>query len=175
MKSELSSLLDDELESERQQPVLAALQGDPELRAAWGQYHLIGDALRSTPKLHVDLTDRVMAELQREPTILVPQARASRGVQFAYGGLRYAAALAGVAVVGWLALSGPQTASQTLPASLARSAMPQAASEPGPVVQTVQAANANRMQSYLVAHRTYAPNNRLDGGAGYVRTVAAIR
>lgn len=172
MKSELSSLLDDELESERQLAVLAALHSDPELRAAWGQYHLIGDALRRTPKLHVDLTDRVMAELQREPAILVPQTRENRGVQFAHGALRYAAALAGVAVVGWLALSGPQTASQTLPATLTRSVVRPEASEPA---QVAQAANANRMQSYVVAHRAYAPSNRLDGGAGYVRTVVATR
>lgn len=181
MKSELSSLLDDELEGERQQALLSALRSDAELRSTWSEYHLIGDALRRTPQLNVDLTARVMAGLQREPAILVPQARVSaaeRAARARQGAMRYVAAVAGVGVVGWLALSGPQTATQNAPQRMARvaAAVPLAeVPHAVPTAQALQAGNASRMQAYLVAHQAYSPSNRFDGGAGYVRTVAATR
>mgnify|MGYP000984566451 FL=1 len=86
--------------------------------------------------------------------------------------------MAGVGVVGWLALSAPQTASQNAPQRMARIvAVAPTAEVPHvvPTAQPVQAGNASRMQAYLVAHQAYSPSNRFDGGAGYVRTVAATR
>ena len=178
MKSELSTLLDDELEIERQHVVLAALRGDDELRATWSNYHLIGDALRRTSALDVDLTGRVMTSLQREPTILAPQAHLARSGKRASGVMRYAgavaASLAGVGVVGWLALSAPQGESQKVAHAMA---LPVLAVEghAANATNAGSAASANRMQAYLVAHQAYSPSNRFDGGAGYIRTVAAAR
>ncbi len=169
MKSELSSLLDDELESDRRQAVLTVLCNDAEVRTKWCEYHLIGDALRRTPQLDIDLTARVMAGLQHEPAILAPQPHTARR-EVGQGVMRYAAAVAGVAAVAWLALSGPtatQPATQHAQQTLARMVV---ATQP-----EVQPGNSSRMQAYLVAHQAYSPSNRFDGGAGYIRTVAAIR
>lgn len=169
IRSDVSSLLDDELDANRRQILLTALHSDTNLRAAWSDYHLIGDALRRSPDLQADLTSRVMDVLRDEPTVLAPRIRPER--------VRYAAALAaslaGVALVGWLALQPMQsTPWLTQHASLA--AAPVARPEPM-VAAAVSAANANRMQEYLLAHQAYSPINRLDGGAGYVRTVSALQ
>lgn len=168
MKSELSSLLDDDLGADRRQVLLTAMHNDAELRTAWDGYHLIGDALRRSPDLHVDLTSRVMDELRHEPTVLAPRARPARGA------LRYGAALAasltGVAVVGWLALQPMQ------PSPSLQQKTPFAAGLPTKLAAaTTTVANAGRMQEYLMAHQAYSPSNRFDGGAGYIRTVSASR
>jgi negative regulator of sigma E activity len=166
MKSELSFLLDNELDADRQQVLLTAMRNDAKLRSAWDDYLLIGDALRRSPDLHVDLTSRVMDELRHEPTVLAPRVRPSPGA------LRYGAALAasltGVAVVGWLALQPMQPTPSLLQKT------PLATVQPTKLA-TVAVANAGRMQEYLVAHQAYSPSNRFDGGASYIRTVSASR
>ena len=183
MKNELSLLFDDELDADMQPVVLAALQTDPQLRAVWGEYQQIGDALRRTHHLELDLTARVMAGLQHEPTILAPSAtvtafqrQAANDNRWYHGVLRAAAAVAGVAVVGWLALSAPAPSGSVPGAGVAREALVQ--TDTPAAVQTVAATSpidADRLQPYLMAHQAYSPGNRFDGGTGYVRTVATIR
>lgn len=182
MKSELSSLLDGELEEDRHQAVFSALRDDTELRSTWSNYHLVGDALRHTSRLDMDLTARIMADLQREPTILAP--RRDHGQPMRGALLRYAAAIAGVGAVAWLALSEPATMSATdrartsqSIATLAQATQTMVApASNSRLVQTQEQDNErHRLQSYLVAHQAYSPGNRFDGGAGYVRTVAAAR
>lgn len=159
MKIELSSMLDNELEPHGQQAILAALQKEKSLRAAWDTYILIGDTLRDSPELVTDLTANVINALRTEPTILAPPLRRAPGVMRSVAAL--AASLAGVAVVGWLALSPP--ASQTTIAPLVRA--PKPATTPA----------SERMQEYLMAHQTYSPSSRIQGGASYIRTVSSSR
>lgn len=165
--SELSSLFDNELDADHRQAVLTAMRENAELRATWDDYQLIGDALRRSPDLAVDLTSRVMADLLHEPTILAPQARPARSIS------RYAAALAaslaGVGVVGWLALSSLAVDSQKVVFAVAQPVLPTKPTKPVNVV------NTGRMQEYLVAHQAYSPSNHFDGGASYIRTVSASR
>ncbi len=159
MKTEISCLLDNELETQRLQTVLTALHNDEELRSTWDRYLLIGDALRNTPGLATNLTFSVMAGLHGEPTVLAPPARKSANVLRNVAAL--AASLAGVAVVGWLALSPP--ASQTAIPLVAKSAKPAAAG------------TSERMQEYLMAHQAYSPSSRIQGGASYIRTISSSR
>ena len=49
IRSEVSSLLDDELDANHRQILLTALHSDTNLRTVWSDYHLIGDALRRSP------------------------------------------------------------------------------------------------------------------------------
>ncbi|MFA7270255.1 MAG: RseA family anti-sigma factor [Sterolibacterium sp.] len=158
MKNELSSLLDNELEAHRHQVLLAALSKDAELRTAMASYLLIGDALRGSGGLTTDLTSRVMARLDDEPTILAPPAR--RSVSVLRNTAALAASLTGAAVVAWLAFvpSAPQTM-----APLAKMEKPQ------------MVATSERMQEYLMAHQAYSPSSRIQGGASYIRTISASR
>lgn len=210
MKSELSQLVDGELDEARHAAVLNALRENASLRSTWHDYQLIGDALRHTNGLSADLTNRVMLDLQHEPTLLVPQSRAARAASAANEPrwLRHAAAMAGVAVVGWLAWSSPQSPTSMLKPlntvsaknSLTSVAPVDADSAAFNVVavaeqsgaRTLQSpastlsrtrvsatqsrqneVEAERLQSYLLAHQAYSPAHRLDGGAAYMRTVAA--
>lgn len=69
----LSALIDGELADE---PAVAALrrlaQSDGE-RARFTAYCAIGDAMRGMPDASPDFTNRVMAALESEPTVLAPQ------------------------------------------------------------------------------------------------------
>ncbi len=159
MKTEVSCLLDNELETHRRQAVLTALRNDEELRFTWDSYQLIGDTLRCTSGLATNLTSDVMASLHHEPTVLAPPAR--RPVSMLRNAAALAASLTGVAVVGWLALSPP--ASQTAIPPVAKASKPAAAG------------TSERMQEYLMAHQAYSPSSRIQGGASYIRTISASK
>lgn len=110
MKAEVSALMDDALEDSSQSSVLNALCRDGQMRQTWSEYHLIGDALRRSPRLSMDVAAQVMARLAEEPTVLAPQAAPRRRS----GALRYALPLAasvmGVGAVAWVAqtLNAPE-------------------------------------------------------------------
>lgn len=159
MKSDLSSFLDDELPAQRQPAVLAAMDHDEELRNAWDGYHLIGDALRRVPGLERDLVTRVMADLEREPVVLAPQV--GRVAEFARSSLAIAATAAGVAAVAWVALDHYPLPPQALSVALVAAQSAAAVEKPN-----------ERMREFLVAHQTYSPTNRIQGGTSYVRTVS---
>ncbi len=68
----LSALLDGELADEQARPLIRRLAaGGPE-RERFRDYSLIGDTLRGLEHDWPDLTDRVMAALEDEPTVLAP-------------------------------------------------------------------------------------------------------
>jgi sigma-E factor negative regulatory protein RseA len=162
MKSDLSSFLDDELPAQRQMTMFAAIDRDEELRRAWDGYQLIGDALRCVPGLERNLVARVMAGLEREPVVLAPQLRPATDLRRSL--LAIAATAAGVALVSWVALNPDPVPSQVPSAALATAQPAALAGKPN-----------DRMQEYLVAHQTYSPTNRIQGGTSYVRTVSATR
>lgn len=159
MKIELSSLVDNELEAHRQQDLLAALHKEKNLRASWDTYILIGDSLRASPELAIDLTANVINALRNEPTIVAVPVRRTPPVLRSVAAL--AASLAGVAVVGWLALSPTVSPITVAPSARVSKPLTTPASE--------------RMQEYLMAHQAYSPSSRIQGGASYIRTVSSSR
>jgi sigma-E factor negative regulatory protein RseA len=68
----LSALLDGELPDAAARGLLRRLAGDPLERARYREYCAIGDTLRGLDHDLPDLTDRVMAALEAEPTVLAP-------------------------------------------------------------------------------------------------------
>lgn len=62
---QVSALCDGELGPDSRRFLLKRLADDPELKAAWSNYHLIGDSLRKQagPPLAIDFADRVQAAL----------------------------------------------------------------------------------------------------------------
>ncbi|QDX80412.1 hypothetical protein B9N43_03520 [Denitratisoma sp. DHT3] len=161
MKTRLSALLDGELDVEESATVIADSHRQMDAREAARIYFLIGDALRGDERLDVDFTADVMARLADEPTVLAPRTRRHR----AGPALAVAASLAGVAVVGWLALATPQEDRPLL----ARSTV----STKTPAVPTlaVQAPSAE-MQEYLIAHQALSASLHLNSGAHQIRTVS---
>jgi sigma-E factor negative regulatory protein RseA len=63
------------VDGETDRQTLAELAADTDSRAQWQRYHLIGDAMRGDmpESLHLDLSSRIAAALEDEPTILAPQ------------------------------------------------------------------------------------------------------
>ncbi len=190
--SELSALLDGELEPHELDRTLHAVKHDRALRATWQAYALIGDRLRQESATGRDLTAGVMARIDAEPVVLAPgNLQAARAARGHHPMLALAASVAGVAVVGWLALAGspaqfsplPQAehlAAATSNAPTAFGAVPPAptfsvataapteGSTPAAVAST---ATRNDLSEYLLAHHTQSATFRLGNNAGHARTV----
>ncbi len=171
MRERISTLMDDEgIESELDQDMLR-LRTDSALRRTWDTYHLIGDALRGD--VAPGLCARVSERLAAEPTVLAPQRRKvdAKVVQIA---LSAAAGVAGIALVGWLAL--PQWQSE--PGQMASASPPAVAAigvaapaSPAPAASAVTPA-AVGVENYLLAHQRFSHAIAIQGVAPYARTVA---
>jgi sigma-E factor negative regulatory protein RseA len=166
MKHNVSALLDGELEAHEGQSVFAALRRDGELRETWSDYQTIGAAMRREEPLARDITARVMAGLDEEPTIIAPQPRRAKGWDRPLMAL--AASAAGVAVVGWMALSPQFGGGPGHSVEIARGGAPEAAK-----VALVTPAAQGEMQQYLVAHQAHASPVQLHAMTQQIRTVSA--
>lgn len=153
--------MDGELEGHEIADTLRAIRRSEELRGEWCDCQLIGAALRGERNLDIDVTARVMAALEQEPTVMAPTAARIRAWQ--RPAMALAASVAGVALVAWLALA-PGGDGRTPAGNVGL-----AAAKQGPAVSQT----TPRLQEYLVAHQAYAPGGAMVGGARNIRTVAA--
>ena len=80
--------------------VFESIKRDAGLREDWERYCLIGDVLRDESSLSAGFTDKVMASLDGEPTVLAPVRRERSA--WAARLMPIAASVMGVAAVGWL-------------------------------------------------------------------------
>lgn len=160
MKTRISALMDGELEDHEVADTLRALRCGEALRTQWCDCHLIGAALRGERGLDIDISSRVMSAIDLEPTVMAPAPK--HAARWQRPALALAASVAGVAVVGWLALAPGGDGAPAATSGLA-------AAKRGPVV----ALATPRLQEYLLAHQAYAPAGDMVGGARNIRTVAA--
>lgn len=169
--TEVSALFDGELEAHEVRPAIKASLDDAE---RWRIYGLIGDGLRGEPVDVPDMTASVMARIGEEPVVLAPRNLKLRPRHHPL--LALAASVAGVAVVGWVALSGNSQSpgaeqrlavTQTAKVEIAR-AVP-----PAPTFsQAPQAVTQTDMSEYLLAHHAQASTGRLGDSTRQIRTVA---
>jgi len=152
MKEKLSALVDGELESEGLHGHLGRLRADPELRAAWDTYHLIGDALRG----HIS------------PAIAHRVVSRSTGKRIGWYGMYAAASVAAVAVVAWTAFPGWHSDSQL-------AGNPAVTATAAPEETLVVTLPASEVENYLLAHQPYSHASAMQGIAPYVRSVAEER
>ena len=180
MKSKLSALIDGELERHEAAAPLDALRTDGDVRDAWRNYHLIGDAMRDTRMLSDGFAGRVAAKLAEEATVIAPVRLAAAPERPRWRLLSAAASVAAVAMVSsvWFMLQdsagpAPQVAQAPLRTAPAKGAQvaPLAAQVPGaaPAARVPPPDSAN---DYLYAHQGYSPRNALQGAAPYVRMVS---
>lgn len=96
----LSIIVDSELET-RDPRKFESIAADQELRSKWARYHLIGDVLRDnlTDVAPAHIADGIRTEIEREPTIFIPQRRRRSWLK-PITGLAIAASIASVAVIG---------------------------------------------------------------------------
>lgn len=164
----ISALMDGELETHQVELQVARLKQDPEARASWDNFHLIGAAMRGERMTSANLARRLSDRLAQEPTVLAP--RPKRDTRVTTYALSAAASISAIAVVGWVAFHNP------LPSSSEVAAIPAATAIPGVPVASAQLASVPRdgkMNEYLMAHQGFSPSTAIQGLAPYVRTVSA--
>jgi sigma-E factor negative regulatory protein RseA len=162
MTKELSALLDGELELHEGPSLWATMKTKPHLRETWQTYKLIGDALRDEGNLAGDITGNVMRGLHDEPIVVAPRPVQARTWSNAV--MAMAASVAGIAVVGWLAVVQQSPSGE---ATIAQANRPPAAVVVSPVPP-------QGMQEYMLAHQANAPGLHLQGGTEHIRTVSAV-
>lgn len=165
MNERISALMDGELEGRAAAQAMDLLASDPQALQAWRAYHLISDAMRDTPLLSAGFAAAVAERLAAEPTVLAPQRREEqpRRHQVRWPAA-VAAGLAGVGLVGYLALN-PQTGG--VPAA----AVP-VAQGPAPAPKLTLIPLPSATPDYLLAHQGFSPRVSFQGMAPYVRTVS---
>jgi sigma-E factor negative regulatory protein RseA len=152
MKQQLSDLMDGELDAVRSDAAWKSLSSDTELRDCWRTYHLIGDYMRgevvTDSVARAAPTDKIMARLADEPTVLSPGRKAADKVVSGKTriALAMAASVATLSVVGILALR-----QEMLPQAL----VAQKQSAPS-TAQVAAAAPLPNVNDYLVLHRQFA-------------------
>lgn len=148
MSEQLSALMDDEIEIEDAEHLLAALQSSKQAAEVWSHYHLIGDVMRGNQQLRADFKQNLMQKIELEPTVLAPSAYASStkasDIKHKIPAVwAIAASFAAVMVVGWMALHQQTQSGNALP--------------------TLEVAQADVSEQpipneYLMAHRASAPS-----------------
>jgi sigma-E factor negative regulatory protein RseA len=162
MKDRISELMDGELDEPAATQLIGALGREGEARDAWRSYHLIGDAMRDTRMLSAGFAGRVTAKLAEEPTILAPRRlEGARSRNWLAVPAALAAGVAGVAVVGYLALAPQAQAPVQVPPPMAQTQKP----------QTIPLPSAT--PDYLLAHQGFSARSSLQGMSAYARTVSA--
>jgi sigma-E factor negative regulatory protein RseA len=132
----LSALMDGELEDDEARRAMARLGRDPEARARWAEYSLIGDALRGELQVQPRLRKSLAAALEAEPTVLAPLPPRTRAKP-----AMWLAAAAAVGAISW-----------TLWDAAPRSEAPFTVAS----VPAAPALGAEQMQPYLAAHQDFA-------------------
>ncbi|HRP75396.1 MAG TPA: sigma-E factor negative regulatory protein [Rhodocyclaceae bacterium] len=178
MKDELSALLDGDLDEASARPVFESIRRDPALVEKWNAYCLIGDALRGDAAGFSDVSERVMARIRGEPTLLAPPATAA-AEQRAPGwrsAMPVAASVMGVAAVGLVAFTlysqpDDQLRHATAPGSVQTV-------ERAPVRSVVPVTSADREDAhrkYVFVHQAMSGGGPIPGAVQYVRTVSEAR
>jgi sigma-E factor negative regulatory protein RseA len=72
VKSKISALMDGELDQQDVSNIIEAIRKDDDLQGEWETYHLIGDTLRRSSLLSMNLSSSVSQKLKAEPTVLSP-------------------------------------------------------------------------------------------------------
>lgn len=173
MNEKLSALLDGELASSELQQTIKHVAAEPRMRAAWGRYHLMRDAMRGQldSLAMPGLVEAVASRLESEPSILVPRRRLPMPATFTrlVVGMAVAASVAAVAIVGvrWVSPNAeyaPQLAAQSVEsADYLRSSATR--------WQAVSPDVEHDLNMYLVQHSEFAPTAGMNGVMSYVRFV----
>jgi sigma-E factor negative regulatory protein RseA len=172
-RQRLSQLQDGELADVGTATLLDAMTRDPDLRATWERYNLIGHAMRGEaidPACRA-LADRVRERLASEPTVLAPSrlGRPSARRARRYAGFALAASVALVAILTAPALfDGAASVTGIGPAA---SRLVERQSIPLRRWQLERPELASKLDRYLVTHQATAPANGAKGMLPYATLV----
>ena len=161
MKQQISALMDGELFDDDAEALLDVMKRHPDADEDWQTYHLIGDILRQPDQAHADISAKMRARLQAEPTVLAPRA-STRQQKARWFALSAAASVLAVGVVAWMSVQiSPETAPQLAAQQQEIGARPASYSVEGGV------------DDYLMAHQEMSPSSDMRGAVPYVRAVVS--
>ena len=171
--SQLSAMVDEELEEREIDLALRRLNRDHDSKARWERYHLIGDAMQGhlSAALDIDFAARIHRAIEAEPLPL-PAAKPLPAWYKPVTGFALAASVVLVALFG-LKLTQIDT-NFVSTAQLAANTPSTPALIPASLTQRVDDASEPveaRLSSYLVNHNGYASMNSVPGMLPYVRMV----
>lgn len=182
----LSALVDGEVDARDAAAVSSRWRDDPELRARWHSYQLIGDVLRSDELggrgRDAAFLQRLRSRLEGEPVVLAPATTIlpSQVEPARAGVLRRWATPAAVAA-GFVMVAGALTVTRLpSPQPVPQLAQAPAASVPvavaeAPKLETVEMANGMlirdaRLSQYFSAHRQFGGSSALGAPSGFLRS-----
>jgi sigma-E factor negative regulatory protein RseA len=120
------------------------------MKQAWVAYHVIGEVMRGEGAGQRTSTARLLAALEKEPTVLAPQRSAKRpGAGAMRVAFAVAASVATVSVVAWIGLQGRPDAAPATVAKAGEAAVGSLASSIVPRSAGVPIA----VNDYLTVHR----------------------
>ncbi|MCL1860712.1 MAG: sigma-E factor negative regulatory protein [Proteobacteria bacterium] len=169
MKEKLSAMLDGEVDDATARALFIRLKHDKAFRDEWDAYCMLGDLIRgdALPGLE-GFSERVMARLENEPTILVPSGRKERE-KAVHHPWRHRLLPLVASVMGGLAVWGVMAVlSNDAPAPVVASA--QGGKTPG-AVPSAQSIRDGARHDYLVAHQALS-GGPIPSVVHYVRTVS---
>lgn len=178
MKIKVSELMDGELGTKEAAALITGLKKRNDLREEWGVYHLIGDTLRDSSKLSVDISQRVSTQLETEPAIVtayetkyVPKHFRRKMV-----GLSIAASLV-IMMTGWLSMHALQQPQQFFVADKANQEhlkSPIHVINSSPPSIHAHPFEPEEIDDYLYVHGEFSPGTATRGLASrYVHPVTA--
>ena len=173
MKNKVSELMDGELVAEEANDFIKQLKKKNELQNDWETYHLIGDSLRQSSRLSIDISKQVSEQLKSEPAILMPnvstkESEPRKRMSYAFS----VAASIVVVLVGWLGL---QTLHQPSPIIVVDNHMDNTMPVM-PVVSTVSPTHVHSLtpaefNDYLFVHGEFSPGTATHGPSIYLHQV----
>ncbi len=170
MKEKISALVDNELDELEERRVIAALEGDVELRRAWERYHLVRAALHRDLDVVVarDVAERVAQRVAAEPSSAGSflRHRATR----VFGTFAIAASVAAMAIIGVQWTQQPVSAPSTTLA-VNQPASPKIVRSGTTRWDMKEPEAESALNAYLVEHDEFASTSGFGGMMPYVRVV----
>jgi len=167
MKNKISALMDGELDNVDIADTITQIKKTEELRNEWATYHLIGDTLRQSVVVPIDIASHVSKRLAAEPTVLTSRTLTEhKGRVFTLAVA--ASVMTVVAAAVWISM---QTMDLPLEPITDKSVL-QAAVQVEPTVITAPVPSPAQINDYLLAHWEFSPRTAMHGAAPYIRTVA---
>ena len=176
-RQHLSVLVDGEIDPALVHPTASALESNPDLKAAWESYHLIGAAMRSEPVRdeYRQIASLVSERIAKEPVHLAKAAsrrrRASRLSPFAGAALAASAAFFAVFAVPKLFNPDPDTGISPRPQVVTIAPEQFRLSRPTQRWHVVEPALESKLDRFLVNHQEQSPASGMKGILPYATVV----
>jgi len=174
VKSKVSALMDGELDQQDVSVIIEAIKKDNELRDEWKTYHLIGDALRQSSRLSMNIASGVSQKLKTEPTVLSPNISRTTERKQNHKVLAFSMAASIIAMIsGWVIMHNLYKPQQIVVAEQSKrdtlTASPIVVSSP-PLIHNYSHPPVE-MNDYLFVHREFSPGVTMNGQVTNVNNV----